>query len=103
MSEKQVRVHSQAMSHIAREFTENAEIVAKSISALRSQMAVLKDGKQWVGNSADAFYREMEVVYRQLTRLQMSFGDGSFVSRQIFQTMKKADLDSQALLCRQIQ
>jgi uncharacterized protein YukE len=98
-----IRCNRPGLRKSVSEFTQSADSISRTIQALNTQICVLRDGKTWVGTSADAFYKEMETVIRQLQNLQSSHQIGAAVTRDIIRTMDAAQRESGMLLQAHIQ
>lgn len=77
-----------------KKFRAEADVVTRIIRDIRARMEPLEDGG-WKGDAADAFFREMHnEVVPACTRLQKAFSEAATITKQVGQTVQKAEQDA---------
>jgi len=91
MASPKFRADHDQLSHIAKIFSGQASNTSRTLQKIKRQVGTLQSG-DWVGEGAEAFYREMQgEVLPAVTRTASAFEVSSRVTRQISQIMQQAE------------
>lgn len=90
-----IEVDYEKLDQAHKKFTEQAEAFNKTIRDVRAKLEPLQGGKGWMGDAADAFFKEMnDVVLPSSTRLHRAFNEAAAVIKRIGDTVHKAEQDA---------
>ncbi|HQF69823.1 MAG TPA: WXG100 family type VII secretion target [Promineifilum sp.] len=90
-----IQVDYEKLDQAHKKFTEQAEAFDKTLRDVRAKLEPLQGGKGWMGDAADAFFKEMDdVVLPSSTRLHKAFNDAAGVIKRIGDTAHKAEQDA---------
>lgn len=98
MAAPKIRSDFDTLNQLAQKWNALRDAAQNTNNALRGRMGVLRGG-DWVGDSAERFYAEMDsVVFPAMARLINAFQLAADVTRQISQLMQQAEQDASGML-----
>lgn len=93
MSSPQIRADHDQLAQIEQNFSRQASSTARTLQGMKQQVDTLQGG-DWIGEGAEAFYREMQgEILPAMTRLASALDVSARVTRQIQQIMLQAEED----------
>jgi len=93
MASPQIRADHDQLAQIEQNFSRQASSTARTLQGMKQQVDTLQGG-DWIGEGAEAFYREMQgEILPAMKRLASAFDVSARVTRQISQIMLQAEED----------